>query len=225
MPEQITDTIRAREFLLIHHYFVSPPVSGTPHTQMDSPVRTWTRRVVRDGLLLSVVFSAIIVGTALIDPWIMLENYPPAIRESVTPPDDLPMVIPVFIGVGMIVVLVWLMVRSVIALERERGTHLGFGGAALHAWLLFQFVNLWDVVIIDWLLVVTIQPAAFILPGTEGHPAYDDYLFHLKESYAHPVPWIGGLVGSLVIAGIATLVIRRRRRAQASITRAEAVIR
>ena len=78
-------------------------------------------RVVRDGLLLSVVFSAIIVGTALIDPWIMLENYPPAIRESVTPPDDLPMVLPIVIGVGMIVVLVWLMVRSIVALERERG--------------------------------------------------------------------------------------------------------
>ena len=178
---------------------------------MDSPARIWTRRVVRDGLLLSVIFSVIIVGTALIDPWMMLENYPPAIQELVTPPDDVPVVLPAVIGVGMIVVLVWLMVRSVIALERERGTHLGFGGAALHAWLLFQFVNLWDVVIIDWLLVVTIQPAAFILPGTEGHPAYDDYLFHLKESYAAPVPWIGGLVGSLVIAGIATLVIRRRR--------------
>ncbi len=176
---------------------------------MDSPARTWTRRVVRDGLLLSVVFSAIIVGTVLIDPWIMLENYPPAIRELVTPPDDLPVVLPVVIGVGMIVVLVWLMVRSVVALERDRGGHLGFGRAALHAWLLFQVVNLWDVVILDWLLFVTIQPAAFILPGTEGHPAYDDYLFHLQESYAHPVPWIGGLVGSLIVGGIATLVIRR----------------
>ncbi len=178
---------------------------------MDSPARTWTGRVVRDGLLLSVVFSAIIVGTALIDPWIMLENYPPAIRESVTPPDDLPVALPVVIGVGMIVVLVWLMVRSVVALEHDRGGHLGFGRAALHAWLLFQVVNLWDVVILDWLLFVTIQPAAFILPGTEGHPAYDDYLFHLKESYAHPAPWIGGLVGSLIVGGIATLVIRRRK--------------
>ena len=177
---------------------------------MDSFARTWIRRVLSDGLLLSVVFSTIIVGMALIDPWIMLENYPPAIQELVTPPDDLPVVLPIVIGVGMIVVLVGLMVRSVVALERERGGHLGFGGAALHAWLLFQFVNLWDVVILDWLLFVTIQPAAFILPGTEGHPAYDDYLFHLKESYAHPVPWIAGLVGSVIIAGIATLVIRRR---------------
>ena len=167
-------------------------------------------RVVRDGLLLSVVFSAIIVGTALIDPWIMLENYPPAIREAVTPPDDLPMVLPIVIGVGMIVVLVWLMVRSIVALERERGGHLAFGGAALHAWLLFQVVNLWDVVILDWLLFVTIQPTAFILPGTGGHPAYDDYLFHLKESHAHPVPWLGGWVGRLIVGGIATLVIRHR---------------
>ena len=178
---------------------------------MDSPARTWTHRVVRDGLLLSVVFSAIIVGTALIDPWIMLENYPPAIRELVTPPDDLPVVLPVVIGVGMMVVLVWLMVRSVVALERDRGGRLGLAGAALHAWLLFQVVNLWDVVILDWLLFVTIQPAAFLLPGTEGHPAYDDYLFHLKESYAHPVPWLGGLVGSLIVGGIATLVIRRTK--------------
>ena len=108
---------------------------------MDSFARTWIRRVLSDGLLLSVVFSTIIVGTALIDPWIMLENYPPAIQELVTPPDDLPVVLPIVIGVGMIVVLVGLMVRSVVALEGERGGHLGFGGAALHAWFLFQFVN------------------------------------------------------------------------------------
>ena len=177
---------------------------------VDSSARTWTRRVVRDGLLLSVVFSAIIVGTGLINPWLLLENYDPAIRELVAPPDDLPVVLPAVIGVVMIVMLVWLMVRSVVRLERERGGQLGFGRAAVHAWLLFQFVNLWDVVILDWLLFVTIQPSAFILPGTEGHPAYDDYLFHLKESYAHPVPWVGGLVLGLVVAGIATLVIRRR---------------
>lgn len=49
----------------------------------------------------------------------MLENYPPAIRELVTPPNNLPIVLPVVIGVGMIVVLVWLMVRSVVALARD----------------------------------------------------------------------------------------------------------
>ena len=49
----------------------------------------------------------------------MLENYPPAIRELVTPPNNLPIVLPVVIGVGMIVVLVWLMVRSVVVLARD----------------------------------------------------------------------------------------------------------
>ena len=112
---------------------------------MDSSARSWTDRVVRDGLLLSVVFSTTIVGTALIDPWITLENHPPAIRKLVTPPDDLPVVLPVVIGLGMSVVLVWLMVRSVVALARDRGGHLGFAYAALHVWLLFQVVNLWDV--------------------------------------------------------------------------------
>ena len=99
-----------------------------------------------------------------------LENHPPAIRKLVTPPDDLPVVLPVVIGLGMSVVLVWLMVRSVVALARDRGGHLGFAYAALHVWLLFQVVNLWDVVILDWLLFVTIQPAALLIPGTEGIP-------------------------------------------------------
>ena len=62
------------------------------------------------------------------------------------------------------------MVRSVVALARDRGGHLGFAYAALHVWLLFQVVNLWDVVILDWLLFVTIQPAALLIPGTEGIP-------------------------------------------------------
>jgi hypothetical protein len=38
--------------------------------------------------------------------------------------------------------------------------------------------NIYDLLILDWLLFCTIQPRAMILPGTEGMAGYRDYRFH-----------------------------------------------
>lgn len=47
-----------------------------------------------------------------------------------------------------------------------------------------QFVYVWlfDLLVMDWLFFVTLQPKRIILPGTEGAAGYKDYGFHLKVS-------------------------------------------
>jgi hypothetical protein len=40
--------------------------------------------------------------------------------------------------------------------------------------------NLWDWLVIDWIVFCTVTPRWIVIPGTEGHPAYADYFFHFK---------------------------------------------
>ena len=38
--------------------------------------------------------------------------------------------------------------------------------------------NLFDLLVLDWLLFCTIQPRMMVLPGTQGMAGYRDYRFH-----------------------------------------------
>ncbi|MDH3734751.1 MAG: hypothetical protein OEU54_14585 [Gemmatimonadota bacterium] len=58
--------------------------------------------------------------------------------------------------------------------------------------------NLVDLLILDWLILVRIQPGFVVLPGTEGLAGYDDYRFH---GHAFLIGTTGILVVSL-LAGL-----------------------
>jgi hypothetical protein len=68
---------------------------------------------------------------------------------------------------------------------------LAFSGLAL---LVF---NVFDLLILDWILFCTIRPRWLVLPGTEGMAGYGDYRFHF-------IGFLKGLgfvaVGALVIS-------------------------
>ncbi len=171
--------------------------------------RLFSRRLLVDGLLLCLAFSVFVMGTAFINIWLWFGDYPPEIQALVENPPTPPFVqrlVLALLGLGMIV---WLMVRSTKAFLRGAPPANRFVLAMGHAFLLLQFVNLWDVVIIDWLVFVTWTPEVFVLPGTEGSPGYDNYWFHFRASFLHPVAWISGLVASAVIAGTARWGERR----------------
>jgi hypothetical protein len=56
----------------------------------------------------------------------------------------------------------------------------GFGTVFACAFLVAFVFNLFDLLVIDWLLVVAWHPSWFIPPGTEGDAANRSYLFHFK---------------------------------------------
>ena len=66
--------------------------------------------------------------------------------------------------------------------------------------------NLWDWLVIDWFVFCAITPKWLVIPGSEGHPAYKNYLFHFR----------GFLIGTafcaalgVVAAAIVTLADQR----------------
>jgi hypothetical protein len=50
----------------------------------------------------------------------------------------------------------------------------------LYAFGVVWAFNLWDWLVLDWLIFCTITPKQFVIPGSEGHPAYKDYAFHFR---------------------------------------------
>ena len=97
------------------------------------------------------------------------------------------------IGVPYTVVLLW---RTA-----TLGTH-SFRELFAYAFGVLFIFNLFDLVILDWLIVCWIKPRWVILPGTEHIVIPNPYLHHFKE-------FLMGTVG-LVIAGLAIAALLSR---------------
>lgn len=68
-------------------------------------------------------------------------------------------------------------------------------------WGLMMFFNLWNLIIIDWLVICAITPKFLVIPGTEGNKAYKNYLFHF-------VAFLKGILITFIISLIITVVIK-----------------
>ncbi|WP_205410334.1 hypothetical protein [Gracilibacillus timonensis] len=150
-------------------------------------------------MVVCLLFSlAILVQLIKNDPVKNLYNYPPNIQKRVKSMKEYEGRIPsrndkltfklmgavVFVLVGML--LVW-------TAEVD-----GFLGAFIHMFLLFTVVNLYDLIVIDWLLFRYVK--RFRIPGTEDMVKdYHNYWFHF-------VAFLKGIVIGLVIAVVVASV-------------------
>jgi hypothetical protein len=104
-------------------------------------------------------------------------------------------VLALFVGIVIVAAVQW---------AQAHPTQVSFGEIFWSSFLIFNLFNLFDLLILDWLIFVTIQPCIVVLPGTEGAAGYNDYAFHFLAS-------LKGLAGSVVIsavmAGVMVLVV------------------
>jgi len=74
-----------------------------------------------------------------------------------------------------------------------------------HIFIVCMSWNVFDLIVMDWIIFCTWQPKYIVLPGSEGNKAYKDYKFHfvgfLKGS-------VISIIGSIVIAGICFLILK-----------------
>ena len=150
------------------------------------------------GVILSAVMGATFLTLMLVvDPAMWVDDYPPDIKEKFGPMSAQtqkvkkivgPIVISLFLGV-----VIWGMVQW----NNNHTVPLTFWQAFLSSFLIFMFFNVVDLLILDWLVFVTIQPQRIILPGTEGMAGYKDYAFHF---YAFLKGVVISAVMSLIVA-------------------------
>jgi hypothetical protein len=162
------------------------------------------RRVLVDGTILSVLLSIVIYGSLYVDPLMWVGDYPPDIQAAVGVV-SVPLGQTAIAGVLFLVIIIGVVLRSNAKLRRQNDGKLSFLTAFANSALIFLFFAVWDLVILDWLIFVTIQPGFIVIPGTEGLAGYKDYWFHFEVSFLGWAQWISILVGGLMMAGLSMI--------------------
>src|SRR5262249_11459496 len=126
-----------------------------------------------------------------------VHSYPPDLREKFGPPPQRSGRRIVLVGViiyASVVAAIWLALRRVPTLT---GGELTIPQIFLTVWLGFNVFNLVDWLVIDWFLLVFLQPRWAVLPGTDPNMAgYHNYGYHFR-----------GFLKGLVITTVASAVI------------------
>jgi hypothetical protein len=155
------------------------------------------------GAIVSAMMTVFIFGSLYLNPELWLHDAPPEVQAKFGPMSAkvkrqrMLWATPMF--VGLIALLIW----SIVQLRPITGGELPFIPVFLSVLVTMMTFNLWDLLIIDWLVVVAIQPKWIILPGTEGMAAYNDYGFHWR---AFCKGTVGIVIASAVIAGVVSMI-------------------
>lgn len=149
-----------------------------------------TLRIVRDGVLLSIVASTYLLILLRFNPRIFVGHYPKEIREIVPPKSEkerrMSILLALLIGAPVASALLW---RTA-----TLGNH-SFWELFAYAFGVLSIFNLVDLLVLDWLIVCWFKPRWVILPGTEQIVIPSPYLHHFKG-------FLIGTVG-LAIVGLA----------------------
>ncbi len=155
------------------------------------------KRIARDGSLVSTALGAIILVSLSYNAEIWLDDFPPAIQAQAGPMSPRAKRQRLLVALPFLAILVGGPVDSNLALMREHGGHLPFLAAFLNAYAIATVFNVFDLLVLDYLILQGVQPAWAILPGTEGMAEYHDVRFHFRGF----VKGLGyGLIPSLLIA-------------------------
>jgi hypothetical protein len=153
--------------------------------------------ILRDGALLSLLASIVLLTMLRLDARLFLSHYPREIRAVVPPKSVKERRVSVLIGLLIGIPLVWGMLWRTATVGghsfRERFTY-AFG-------VLFIF-NLVDLVILDWLIVCWLKPRWASLPGTEHVESPNLYFHHFKEFL---IGTVGLVMAGLVIAALLSI--------------------
>lgn len=125
-----------------------------------------------------VLATVLLVGLVLYNPRLMLQDYPPAIKAIVPPKTDAERRLSTWLGMPFLLVLLLYPIYATFGFKSN--SEPGFFALWLYAFGIAFAFNLWDWLVLDWLVFCTITPKKFVLPGSEGHPAYKDYAFHFR---------------------------------------------
>jgi hypothetical protein len=159
-------------------------------------------RALVNGAWLSVILTVImfISGLIALDMWV--GDYPPDVKEKYGPMSAKARRVRPLFAVLVFGAVLLIPILGLVALRTELGAVSFIPALVFGAIAVFVF-NLYDLLILDWLLFCTIQPKSMVLPGTEGMAGYRDYRFHF-------IGFLKGLgfcaAGGLLISGIWLLV-------------------
>lgn len=168
------------------------------------------KRILIDGTMMNVLLMIVVYGSIYINPLFWVSDYPPDI-EAVVGIVNLPISQQLSVGFLMFLIVIGVPIYSNAMLRRQNNGQLSFLVAFVQSALICFYFSVWDLVVNDWLIFVTIQPDFIVIPGTEGMAGYNDYWFHFQDSFLGWELWVSIIAGGLVLAGLSMIQTDRRR--------------
>lgn len=155
------------------------------------------------GALISLVMTVMILITFRWNPEIWVHDMPPKIRERYGPVSARAKREGRIAAVPTFVLLAGILVAAVVDLHRRAGGAPGFWALFLTLFVALQTFNVFDLLVLDWLILATFKPKFLMIPGTETWEGHRDYAFHF---HGFLIGCAGITVVSLVCTGAAMLV-------------------
>lgn len=157
------------------------------------------RAAVMSGLVLCLVLTLIMAlsSRVAVDMW--LDNYPADVRKKYGPMGQRGRRLRPYVAAGFILAMLAVPLVGLFVFA-PASADLTFGRALVFGFLALLTFNVYDLLVLDFLVFSTWQPRWIVLPGTEGMAGYRDYGFHVSGFFRGLA---FSLVGGLVIAACA----------------------
>lgn len=160
----------------------------------------WWAHALGFGLLAALACGAVLIAVEFLAPYAFLDDYPEDIRRAAPEPS------PAQKLAGRIggVVFVLALLGGVGGVTWSWGAmHVGAGffELSLMALVVSVLFALFDILVVDWLVICTWRPRRLVYPGTEDCEGWGDYRFHVDEQLRPRA--LAVLVGSSALIGAA----------------------
>ncbi|MFA7076567.1 MAG: hypothetical protein WC152_07890 [Candidatus Izemoplasmatales bacterium] len=132
-------------------------------------------------ILYSLSLGLIVTVSQIINPRLWVNDYPLAIQKVVGEISKREKKAKIFVGIPFILIMIGYPIISTIILKRTN-SDFSFLKVFLNIFIISTSFNLFDLIILDWLIFSTIKPKYLVFPGTENMSEYSDYMFHAKAS-------------------------------------------
>ncbi|MBK8033785.1 MAG: hypothetical protein IPK17_30660 [Chloroflexi bacterium] len=159
-------------------------------------------RLVIESVLAIFVFTVLVVGSLAYNARLWMHDYPPVIRDLQAPLTAGEKRLQTGLAAVLLVLIVGGLFLSGQALESVSGGSISFVAVFVHLYIIFNVVNLWDAVVLDWFMILVLKPAFVFLPGSEAHmDAYTNWPMHITNYFK------GVVIGAVISAVLALAVV------------------
>jgi hypothetical protein len=150
------------------------------------------------GLVMGLIFTIALLAGAAVSRDFLLGDYPAEIqRRYGRPRSERGRKVAIWVGI-----LFWgaaflpLLAAALLHLRATLGGgDLGFWQAAACGAVAFTTLSLYDLIVLDWIVLAGLRPRIMVLPGTEGMKEYRDLAFHAVAALkGSPLILVAGLV-------------------------------
>jgi len=148
-------------------------------------------------ILYNVTTTAALLWMITKNPRMMLQDYPQEIIEIVPPKTEKEKKDARLYGLPFLGLLFFYPLAA--GFYTKFNTDYSFYNIWVYVFSLLISFNVFDLLVIDWLIFCTITPTFIVIPGTERHPAYKDYRFHFTAFLKGTV---FSILGSIIFAAL-----------------------